>query len=106
MTTTTSHSSASRGINYSGSITMPMTTFVAMASVRQVAQPEATEAPQMAAPIRKAPGPPQPPGPLPEDNQLIEHPEPVGDAVWLLMLLALAFGIVRKKGSERLTFRV
>lgn len=62
-----SGSGSSRGIIYTQSTgaTMPMTSFVAVASTRQVSQPEAQEAPQMArmASPKRAPGPPNPTGP-------------------------------------------
>ena len=58
---TSSGSGSSRGISYTqgGGVTMPMTSFLAVASTRQIAQPEAQEAPQMArmASPRRAPGP-------------------------------------------------
>ena len=92
---TTSQNTSARGINYSNSVTMPVTNFMALASSRQMAQPEAQEAPQMASmassPVRRAPGPPNPPGPLPEDHQLVEHP--LGDAVLPMLLCAAVYGI-------------
>ncbi|MBQ8705530.1 MAG: hypothetical protein IJ548_04430 [Paludibacteraceae bacterium] len=76
-----------------------MTSFIAMASARTIAQPEAGEAPQMAqiasAP-RRAPGPPDIPNP-PVDKQLVEPP--VGDAVLPLLLLLCAYAIY--KASRR-----
>ena len=98
---TTHHAKPSNYVIYSTvNVTMPTTNFVALASQRQVAQPEAQEAPQMAmlASARRAPGPPDPSGPLPDEHQLVEHP--IGDALWPLMLLALTYvGVVlqRKK---------
>ncbi len=93
----TSGGSANRGIVYTGSVTMPMTTFVAMAESRQVAQPEASEAPQMAsvasAPERRAPGPPNIQYP-PEEHQLVEHP--LGDGLWVLLMLAVGYTVVRR----------
>ena len=96
---TTSHnSSASRGIQYSTSnAAIPQANFIALASSRQMATPEAAHAPQMAklaAGPNNAPGPPNPPGPLPEDQQLVEH-QPIGDALIPLLLLALAYGAYR-----------
>ena len=92
---TTSHGESGRGINYSSAVTMPVTNFVALTSSRQIAQPEATEAPQMASlassPVRRAPGPPNPPGPLPDDHQLVEHP--LGDAVLPMLLCAAVYGV-------------
>ena len=92
-----SGNTSSRGINYGGGgVMMPMTHFSALASVRQIAQPEASEAPQMAAmassPVRHAPGPPNPPDPLDDEHQLIEHP--IGDAVWPLSLLLIGYALV------------
>lgn len=103
---TTSHSSSSRGINSNGQAAMPTTNFVAMASQRQVAQPEAQEAPQMAklaSSPRRAPGPPNIDGPLPEDHQLVEHP--IGDALWPLLLMAIGYAVYRytKKRKTRVT---
>ena len=95
----TSGSSSSRGIVYTQSTgaTMPMTSFVAVASTRQVSQPEAQEAPQMArmASPKRAPGPPNPLGPLPGEQQLVEHP--IGDAVLPLLLLAIGYMVYRRK---------
>ena len=96
-----SGSGSSRGIVYTQSTgaTMPMTSFVAVASSRQVSQPEAQEAPQMArmASPKRAPGPPNPdpPGPLPGEQQLVEHP--IGDAVLPLLLLAIGYMVYRRK---------
>ena len=94
-----SGSGSSRGIIYmqSAGATMPMTSFVAVASSRQVSQPEAQEAPQMAhmASPKRAPGPPNPPGPLPEEHQLVEHP--IGDAILPLLLLAIGYMVYRRK---------
>ena len=93
---TTSNSSSRRGISYSSAtgVTMPMTTFVAMATARQVAQPAAAEAPamaRMASGPRNAPSPPVIESPLPEDNQLVEHPEPLGDILLPLMIMGLGY---------------
>ena len=94
--------SSSRGISYSGG-TMPITTFLSMASAREVSQPGAKEAPMMAHVAggpRHAPGPPNPGGgELPGDHQLVEHP--IGDALIPLMLMALLYIIkkTRKRGS-------
>lgn len=94
-----SGSGSSRGIIYTQSTgaTMPMTSFVAVASTRQVSQPEAQEAPQMArmASPKRAPGPPTPTGPLPGEQQLVEHP--IGDAVLPLLLLAIGYMVYRRK---------
>lgn len=91
-----SGNTSSRGISYgAGGVTMPMTHFSALASARKVSQPEASEAPQMAAmassPIRHAPGPPNPPDPLDEEHQLVEHP--IGDAVLPLSLLLIGYAL-------------
>lgn len=92
---TTSQGTSERGINHNGAVAMPVTNFVALAASRQIAQPEAQEAPQMASmassPVRSAPGPPNPPGPLPEDHQLVEHP--LGDAVLPMLLCAAVYGV-------------
>ena len=104
MATTSHHSRSSQNVVYSTvSVAMPTTNFVAMASQRQVAQPEAQEAPQMArlaSSPRKAPGPPNIDGPLPEDHQLVEHP--IGDAVWPLLLMAIGYVVYRHTKKERL----
>ena len=105
LTTTTHHSSSSNHVTYSTvNVTMPTTNFVAMASQRQMAEPEAKEAPQMAmlASARRAPGPPNPTGPLPEENQLVEHP--LGDALWPMMMLAClyAVSVLRRKTVKRI----
>lgn len=96
ISTISGHSSASHGVIYSTvSVAMPSTNFVALASQREIAQPEASEAPQMArlsSVTRRAPGPPNPTNPLDEEHQLIEHP--VGDALWPLALMALAYACV------------
>ncbi|MBQ2190646.1 MAG: hypothetical protein II605_02295 [Paludibacteraceae bacterium] len=110
---TTSHgNTSSRGIQYSegGNAAMPQTNFIAMASSRQMAAPEASYAPQMArlasGPNNAPPGPPNPPGddgPLPGDHQLVE--QPVGDALLELALLALAYALARtyKKRAKKTT---
>jgi len=93
-------SSQYRGIQPStAAVAMPMTTFIAMADVRMVAAPAAQEAPQMAkmASVRNAPPPPNPTD-LEEENQLVEHPLcPIGDAVIPLLLLAIGWGIYKRK---------
>lgn len=96
---TTSHGNTSnRGIQYStASATMPQTNFLAVASSRQMADPQAANAPQMAklaSGPNHAPGPPNPTGPLDPNNQLVEH-APIGDALIPLLLFALAFGAYR-----------
>ena len=71
---------------------MPMTTFIAMASVRQVAAPAATEAPAMAkltSGPNRAPGPPTT-GNLNENDQLVEHSMPVGN-MSILTIFALMY---------------
>ena len=94
--TASSQSASSRGIAYGGAVTMPMTTFIAMASSRQVAAPAANEAPAMAQLARHAPPPPQPPGPggLDPEHQLIE--QPVGDALIPLLIFLLGYIVYRK----------
>lgn len=96
-----SGSGSSRGISYTqgGGVTMPMTSFLAVASTRQIAQPEAQEAPQMArmASPRRAPGPPtitdleegQ------ENHQLVETP--VGSTAIPLLLFAIGYIVYRRK---------
>ena len=89
-----SSSSTKRGITYAHNV-MPLTTFTSMASVRQMALPEAHEAPlmaKMAASPHRAPGPPDLGGddPPPGDEQLIEHPQPIGNA-WILVLFGLIY---------------
>lgn len=86
---------ADRGINYSGAVNaMPSTSFLALASSRPMAAPEAESAPQMArlaADPRRAPGPPNTgDDPLPGDHQLVEHP--VG-APWVMMFFALLYAL-------------
>lgn len=87
-----------RGISYgSGSVAVPVTSFVALGSNRMIADAGAQEAPQMAkmaaAPIRHAPGPPSITDPLPEDQQLIEHtPLPDGTIALALMVVIYAIG--------------
>ena len=91
--------STHRGSQYTNgtnnSVAMPVTTFTAMASTRQVAQPAAQQAPQMArlsvAP-RHAPGPPG--GNPPDDHQLVE--QPIGDGLWILMLMAVGYMIAKQ----------
>lgn len=85
---------SSRGIQYgssSASVVMPITTFVAMASTRQVAAPEAQQAPQLASVgPRRAPGPPDLGGETPpEEHQLIEHPEPIASPILLVFFAGL-----------------
>lgn len=98
----TSNSGSSRGINYTQggpAVVMPMTSFVAVASTRQVAQPAAQEAPQMAqmASPRRAPNPPNITD-LEEGqagHQLVETP--IGGALLPLLLLAIGYIVYRKK---------
>lgn len=99
MAMTASHNSSSRRnvVSGGGAAAMPISSFIALASTRQVAPPAAEEAPQMAklAP-RHAPGPPQPPGGggggLPEDYQLVEHP--IGEP-WILAIMAALYALAR-----------
>lgn len=96
----TSHGSSSRGITTGGSVAMPVTTLVSVASSRQMAQPEAQEAPEVAHVLaRKAPGPPNIDGPLPDENQLVE--QPIGNAVWPLLLLAIGYAAYRLRDKKR-----
>lgn len=98
MAMTASHNSSSRRnvVSGGGAAAMPISSFIALASTRQVAPPAAEEAPQMAklAP-RHAPGPPQPPGGgggLPDDHQLVEHP--IGEP-WILAIMAALYALAR-----------
>lgn len=99
MAMTASHNSSSRRnvVSGGGAAAMPISSFIALASTRQVAPPAAEEAPQMAklAP-RHAPGPPQPPGGggggLPEGYQLVEHP--IGEP-WILVIMAALYALAR-----------
>lgn len=111
-TSGSSQNSSKRGIQYysgGSGVVMPMTTFTSMASARQVAQPEAQQAPQMArmaaAPRRIGPTPPPPPNPggeeLPGDHQLVD--QPVGEGLWILLLMACAYcGFVAFKRTQAL----
>lgn len=95
----TSHGgSSSRGIQHnSGGASMPQANFIALASTRQMAEPQAADAPQMAklaSGPNKISGPPNPGGPLDPNDQLIEH-LPIGDALIPMLLFALAFGAYR-----------
>ena len=104
--TTSQSSSSTRGISYSSTNvampSMPSTSFTALASQRQVAEPEAVYAPQMAslavAPHR-APPPPNPGGGggLDPEHQLIE--QPIGDGIWIMLILACAYLII--SGTRR-----
>ena len=88
-----SHSSSSRGIIYS-TTGVPTTNFLALASNRKMANPEASDAPQMAhlAP-RNAPGPPDLGGETPPtDHQLVE--QPLSDGIWILMMAASLFLLI------------
>jgi|GEM_PF-1801229 len=103
-TSTGNSSAGSRGIVYNGAPTMPAANFVALASSRQVAEPAASEAPQMAslAP-RRAPGPPTTTD-LPDENQLVE--QPVGDAVLPLAIIAMLYAVgcfLNRKKQNRLS---
>ena len=88
---TISHSSSRQALNQQ--VIMPTTNFLALASTRSVAAPGESNAPQMAslasAP-RRAPGPAVITGPLEEENQLVEHPQPVGKP-WIMLLLVSAY---------------
>lgn len=97
------HSSKRRGVNNSAINIMPVTSFIAMATTREIASPGAQDAPQMASMApRRAPGPPTvTDDDLNEENQLVE--QPIG-ASWVLLLFALAYlikaVIKREKGIE------
>lgn len=103
MTGSSTNASSSRGITASNSsVAMPATNFLALASTRQMAMPEAADAPAMArlaSSPNRAPGPPTTGGEGADpDHQLIE--QPIGEP-WVMALLALlyAFGrfIMEKK---------
>ena len=95
---TISHSSSRQVLNRQ--VAVPTTNFLAIASTRTMSAPGASEAPQMAsiAP-HKAPAPPTV-NDLLEDDQLVEHPVPVGTAELFIVLAFLytLFVAVRKRG--------
>ena len=93
---TTSGAQSQRGINYT---TTTVTTFATFASnSRQVAAPEAQNAPEMA---RLASAPHRAPGPPditpPDDHQLVEHP--MGSPL-VLVLMAGLYAVVRKRKED------
>lgn len=93
---TTSGAQSQRGINYT---TTTVTTFATFASnSRQVAAPEAQNAPEMA---RLASAPHRAPGPPditpPDDHQLVEHP--IGSPL-VLVLMAGLYAVVRKRKED------
>ena len=99
--TTSGGSSGRRIYSTASSVAMPAVSFVALASQREMAPPQATEAPQMA---RLASGPRRISGPAPptgsvtpgyEGHQLLEPP--VGGAVVPLILFALGYIVYRRK---------
>ena len=97
---TTSGGSSGRGIrSTASSVAMPATTFIALASQRRIAEPAASEAPQMARLASRpfhAPGPPSGPvQPGQDGHQLVEPP--VGDAAIPLILFALGYIVYRRK---------
>jgi len=94
----TSHGSSSRGITTSGgSVSMPVTTFVSVASSRQMAQPGAQEAPEVAHVLaRKAPGPPN----TGDDPLDPSHQLPIG-APWILALMAIGYAAYRLRDKKR-----
>ena len=92
-TATSSGSDAQRGIIYT---TSSVTTIVSLAANRQVAEPAAQFAPEMATLVsapRRAPGPPTP-GELDPEHQL-----PLG-APWALAVLAALYAVVRKRKED------
>ena len=95
---TISHSSSRQVLNRQ--VAVPTTNFLAIASTRTISAPGAPDAPQMAsiAP-HKAPAPPTV-NDLLEDDQLVEHPVPVGTAELFIVLAFLytLFVAVRKRG--------
>lgn len=98
--TSSSHGSSGRGISYSGvAATMPITSFTAMASSRQMAAPEEQRAPEMAhlaAPGHRAPPPPDIPD-LPGEHQLVD--QPVGSPA-ILFIMVILYSIIRKKSRK------
>lgn len=101
---TTSGSSSSRGITVSGggSVAMPATNFLAMASTRQMAEPEAQEAPmmaQLAESPRRISGPPNPGGDIPSEHQLTE--QPVGTPLVLALFALLYVGYIQIRKRQK-----
>ena len=95
---TTSGGSSNRGISYSSAVTMPVTSFVAVASSRQVAEPEAQDAPELASvSSRRAPGPPN--VTPPDEHQLVEHP--IGNPVWPLLLMVIGYAAYGRQNKKR-----
>lgn len=97
---TTSGGSSGRGIrSTASSVAMPAVSFIALASQRRIAEPAASEAPQMARLASRpfhAPGPPSGPvQPGQDGHQLVEPP--VGGAVIPLILFALGYIVYRRK---------
>ena len=94
---TTSSASPQRGISYTATT---VTTFATFAANRQVAAPEAQNAPEMAslvsAPLR-APGPPTG-GDLDPDHELVEHP--IGSPLVLALMAGLYAAVVRKRKED------
>ena len=93
---TTSGTQTQRGISYSMTTVTSFATF-AMNS-RQVAAPEAMNAPEMAKLVsepNRAPGPPTPPGPLDPEHQL-----PVGSPLVLVVMAGLYAATVRKRKED------
>jgi hypothetical protein len=84
-------------------VAMPITTFYSMATTRQVSQPGATSAPQMAKVTgsgqRRGIGPPPPIGDDddPENPDIPQPPVPVGDGMAILLVLALAFVVYQRR---------
>ena len=78
---TTSGGSSSRGI-----------------SSRQVADPEAQDAPELASvSSRRAPGPPN--VTPPDEHQLVEHP--IGNPVWPLLLMVIGYAAYGRQNKKR-----
>ena len=86
----TSNASSARGIQY-GSTAMPSTSFIAMASSRTIAQPGSVDAPQLA---RISSSPNRVPGTPDDEEEEEEVQQPIGDALPVLLLLAMTYAAV------------
>lgn len=102
--TTEASRNAQKG-NGGGGMAMPVSTFYARASSREVASPGAACAPDVSgvtAPPRRGLGGPPPnigDDDDPENPDLPQPPVPMGDAVGLLAVLAAAYAVKRKNMS-------
>lgn len=102
---TTEASRNAQKSNGGGGMAMPVSTFYARASSREVSAPGATCAPDVSgvtAPPRRGLGGPPPnigDDDDPENPDLPQPPVPMGDAVGLLAVLAAAYAVKRKNMS-------